>query len=635
MNSLQQYDTKSLIGIGLIILGAMLRFYGFWDWSLTNDELSTLFRSQYNGFWEVVEKGVKPDVHPAFVEVFMHYWGQLFGHSVFVYRLPFVLFSIGALVYFYRLSTLWLNRNAALVGTAIIVSSQLFVLYAQIARAYSVGLFFILLFTFHWLKVIQDKHSIKDIIIMMLSGALTLYTHYFTGLSTFLLLFLGLFLVKKQRRLYYLFYAIGVGILFVPHLSITLDHLEKGGVGWLPEPKNDFILDFLHFTFNASPLFYYSLLIIPIVAITSNTLKLPSKKQWIIFSLFACPYLIAFFYSIHRSPVLQFSVLIFCTPFLILTIASFISEQLKSNRLYATIAFLLFTGLFSLIVQQSFYSKKRFANFKEVAELSVKWTNEVGKDKTLTIANTNNPYYLNFYTSKIDSSFFYDVPNFDDSRKIASTRDLIQNSDAEYILTAFGNLAVPAEIHEYIKNNFVPTKNNKRFFNSEVILYKRAQVNRPISFQTNAIKALSSTKWNIDKNALQTQIFYSDSIAFMMRKETEYALTYKDTVKNLFTNSSNYFVLSAQLKHAKEANLILSVSIERNGENVYWRGVNTNDYITTNNWNEIIHVIERTETIEDNDLVTIFFWNKDHHEAYIDDFKIINFENSDYNYYLF
>ena len=64
----------------ILIVGAVLRFYNFYGWSLTNDELSALNRLRFSSFMEVMEQGVKlNDMHPPGVQAFLYIWTTLFG----------------------------------------------------------------------------------------------------------------------------------------------------------------------------------------------------------------------------------------------------------------------------------------------------------------------------------------------------------------------------------------------------------------------------------------------------------------------------------------------------------------------------------------------------------------------------
>ena len=64
-------NTEVFVLLIILIIGGILRFYNYSDWSLSNDELSAITRLNFSSFHEMIEKGVRVDYHPAGVEVFM------------------------------------------------------------------------------------------------------------------------------------------------------------------------------------------------------------------------------------------------------------------------------------------------------------------------------------------------------------------------------------------------------------------------------------------------------------------------------------------------------------------------------------------------------------------------------------
>ena len=616
MKTDQSKRITDLLILGIIFVGALFRIWDFWDWSFTNDELSALNRLDYNSFSELIEKGIWVDGHPALVQIFLFYWSKLAGTSALAIRLPFVVLSIGTLYYFKQLAQQWLNKSASIVALSIFAVSQLFVLYGQIARPYVVGLFFTIAFGHYWLKLTRNTFEKKDLFLFLLMGFCCSLSHYFSGLSLAIFLVIGIFKVNKKRLFLYLSLCLALAIFFLPHLTITLNHFSIGGVGWLPIPKVDFFVDFISFLFNNSIWFTLAVLSIFIVGIFLKMLKFPQKDQWILPLLFLAPYLIAYFYSIHKSPVLQNSVLIFCSPFFILFLASFIKEKIAIRSLLVSCILIIATGSYSLVIEQDFYSKKNFANFKTVAEKSVQWTDEFGKENVLRISNTNDPAYLDYYLSKKDSSFNFHISRFDSLEVIAQARDLIMSTKANYVLIAFANVPVPAEVHEYTKEYFPSIEKKERFFNSEAILYKKGKKKRNHSL-------------NISKTS-------PDTTSYFLSSETEYALTHKDSVGGLWTSKNKYLTISAKLKSLKEENIILTVSIHRDNETIFWRGFDTKPYYSSlNEWNNFKCVLPLPGEAKSSDLVKIFFWNPDHRELFIEDFEIANFDDSDYNYYDF
>ena len=628
----QNFEIRDYTAAIFILIGAVLRFYGFSDWSLSNDELSALSRTNFSSFSELVNQGIWVDGHPALIQIFEFYWVQLFGNKVFYLRLPFVLMSIGACIYFYRLLAIWLNKNAALVGLALFVPNYLFVLYSQIARPYIAGLFFVLAFSFYFIRYLKSsdvKRNYKGIILFGLAASLT---HYFAALAIFLIyLSTSIYWNEKNVKWYFLL-AFAIVLLYLPHLPITLNHLSIGGVSWLPKPEPDYLKRFISYFFQGSFTLPVALLIVLLFIGIRKGLKFNWKPSLISSFVFFSCFVIAYYYSINKTPVLQFSVLIFVAPFLLVLIVAHISNKASQKLIIGLSAMLLVVGSFALIAENQVYSKKPFANFQDVAKNSAEMTQKLGEENVLSIANSSNPFYLEYYTAQIDSAFEYNIENIDESINISEIRDLIKNSEKDYVLIAYANKVVPSEIHEYAKQKYKVIYFHERYFNSDVIVYAKGDKKRETTFETSY---LSSLKWNVNRALLQDSVFYSDSIAFHQTSETLYALTYKDTLKNLVNERNTYLTISALLSSVDTVNLSLVFNVNRGDSSVFWRGTNVKPYYSEDKWYQFMYVFEKPDNLLPSDEVVIYFWNPKKENVYIDEFKMYNFADSDYNYYKF
>ena len=629
---LDRLDNRDYLAGIFILFGAALRFYGFSDWSLSNDELSAISRTNFNSFSELINKGIWVDGHPALVQIFEYYWIQLFGNSVFVVRLPFVLLSVGSCIYFYRLLTIWLNKNAALFGLALFIPSYIFVLYAQIARPYAAGLFFTMAFSFYFFRMMKFGEVKKNALGIIGFGLAASLTHYFSTLGTFLIYFSAIVYLNKRNAKGYFGLATLMLVLYLPHLPITLNHLSIGGVSWLAKPEADFLERFMAYFFQNSYVLGVVICASLLLLLVKRGLHIEWRPLFISLFVFFASFYIAYYYSITKTPVLQFSVLLFTAPFLLSFLASFIGRAAQPKFIIGVSSLLLLVSSFSLISGNSFYSKKPFANFKAVAENSVQWTNELGSKNVLSIANSSNTYYLKYYTEKVDSNFNYTIDQVDEANSIVKIRNIITNSSKDFLLIAYANTIVPAEIHEFAKQKYSIVSKHKRYFNSDVILYSKSSIDRKAHFSASY---LTHPNWDVNKRLLQDSVFYSDSLAFHQNPKTEYALTYRDTLKNLVQANANCLTISAQLlsKNSVEVNLVLSVS--RADSTVYWRGTSVAPYYEENKWSQFLYVFQKPDDLLPSDLVTIYFWNPKKQNLYIDEFKMYNFADSDYNYYEF
>lgn len=86
--------TNQAILILILCISAALRFYHFTEIPFMHDEFSAVFRTEYNTFSELIENGIKPDGHPAGIQVFIYYWIIIFGETEWLIKLPFAVMGV-------------------------------------------------------------------------------------------------------------------------------------------------------------------------------------------------------------------------------------------------------------------------------------------------------------------------------------------------------------------------------------------------------------------------------------------------------------------------------------------------------------------------------------------------------------
>ena len=309
---MKQFLKENSLLIFILCIGVAMRFYNFADWSLTNDELSALSRLQFDSLSSVIENGVRlDDMHPIGVQVFLWFWTKFFGLTPFVVRLPFVILGCLSLGLFYSIAKEWIGVNRALIALAIFSCSEFPILYSQLARPYSPGLFFSLLFVFAWTKIIfQNKKSgtafTKWDLFLIIGGVGAMYSHYFSFLFVGLVGLAGLFFIKEnKKRIFYLLAGAIMFLLYIPNLNVFVTHFSVGGLGgdggWLGPPGKYAILEFFFYFLNDDWLLVAYLIIITTAALILNKFQLVTRKMFFISLILGLlPVLIAYFYSVFK-----------------------------------------------------------------------------------------------------------------------------------------------------------------------------------------------------------------------------------------------------------------------------------------------------------------------------------------------
>lgn len=357
-NRFSSFVKEHSVIIGILLLAIILRCYNLFSIPYTHDELSSLLRTRFDSFGELIAKGVQVDGHPAFVQVFLYYWTKLFGTSEWIVKLPFILSGVGGVYFAYKIGKRWSNLTVGLIIAAILATSQYPIMYSQIARPYTSGFFFTLLFAYHWGEIVFFKnYARKHLIWFPIAAALCAYNHHFSMLTAGLIGLFGIAYTYKDFLRKYLLLCLAAVILYSPHFSILAAQLKMGGLsGWLGKPEPSFLSHYIYYIFQfSSVLIALYIAIIIWTRISGRSIKQSSKA--ILFSgiLFLSVYFTGYYYSIRVAPVLQTSVLIFAYPFLLLFLFGWAKEQSKRMNIILVLVIVL-VNCFVLIFQRQHYT---------------------------------------------------------------------------------------------------------------------------------------------------------------------------------------------------------------------------------------------------------------------------------------
>ena len=422
-----------LLGVVLLV-AALLRLWKLGQVPFMHDEFSALFRLNYDNFKDLIQQGVKLDGHPAGVQVFLYFWTKLVGWNEFWVKLPFALMGIGSVYLIYVIGRQWFNRKTGLLAAAFFAVSQYTVFYSQLARPYAPGLFFVLLMTYFWNRILFDfkKPTIGLGIGMAIAAWLAALAHNFSAAQAGLIFLTGLCFLKKERRKIYWLSGIGALLLYAPHLPIFYHQFFiNGGVGgWLDKPSSSFLVDFFQYTMNYAPLLIFNVgffIIYPFILQKPEKRKFPIR--WAAVAWFLIIFLLAFVYSMLREPIIQFSTLLFCYPFLIIAAFSiFRNNTMNYSQTVIAVLALLFIGSMTLVVNRRHYELMYHQGYDQIA-LRMQQDNERYQDirfATFTESAKVPEFYQN--QTNVTNRVIYDYDN-----PISDFREWLRNDSTEKI----------------------------------------------------------------------------------------------------------------------------------------------------------------------------------------------------------
>lgn len=595
---------KVILGI-ILFVGAALRIYNFWDFSLSNDELSALARLNFGSFRNLIMEGVRIDGHPPAAQVILWYMTNLFGNSVFVVRLPFVLAGIASVYYMFRLAKEWISASAGLLSSATFAMLIFPVLYSRIARPYALGMLFALMAAFFWIRIVKEKNSLGDYFLLALSLALCAYSHYFAAFVAAMLAISGMFLIKGRNLRNYLFALVGSFLLFLPYIPIFLHQLSLGGVGqWLGKPENDWLWEHVRYVFNDS---WFVLVIVLLTGIVEFFLC-KSKKSFLKIGLplifFLAPFLVGFAYSKWVNPVLQNSTLLFSFPFLLMFIFSGWNDD--RPKVTASLSIILLTVSFSsTIFEKHFFRTNHFGVFKELAVDLIDWNKEVKSD-ALLIGDFNHPFYINYYLNRNEALKLL-LYRTTDEKGLAELKSLVDTSSNEYAIYAWSTINQIPEVEAIIREKYPIEVKREAYFNSEVVMFQKGE---SASLFTEKFYFEKSDTWNLNPEAVE-----QDSIGMkwlQMTGQDPFGPTFQATVQPLINQGISEILVRITCSEISETSGLQLVYEQSNGEDRYgWESDSFARQFKSSgpNWGIFSYTIKQTRGEADG--LKIYPWSPD------------------------
>lgn len=631
---------RNLALIILVLLtAAVLRLMYLSGFSFSNDELSALYRVQFDRFSDLVSKGFYVDGHPGGVQVFLYYWVKWFGMSEVAVRLPFALAGILSVFMTYRVGKRWFSENTGIYAALLVAVLEFPLLYSQVARPYVTGMLFTLMTTWFWTRLVFDAEIMDRRSLWLhgagyaLSSALCLYDHYFSALMAGIIGLTGLFYLNKRNMVPYLVSGAGSILMFLPHLPITLNHLRIGGVGlWLGKPSWDFIFGHIYYIFNES-----FLLLIAVAAIIGWSLW----KNWHsggfgrfrLFALlwFLLPMIIGFIYSRTVNPVLQHSVLIFSFPFLLFFLFSWASPL--SDRTSLTLFLLLFAaGLISLVVEKKYYQSQHFGEFRDVARHMTEWDKTYGESNIGRAINVNNPWYIDFYLNRMGSSASFMQYENKGGMDLLDLKHVAEQCRTRYFVYAWTKPTLPET--EDIVRTYYPYIVEKYEYDglSAIGLYSKDPPARlfpepePVLIVRNDFE--TAGRWQADPRQMDTNFCHSGSYGYRFDSTVEYGPAFDTLFGQIPGDPVSRIKVSLWCMAPPgltKTPVVISVDDDR-GKNYVWTSRDIEYFLDEYTWGKVHFTCVLPRAPSPGDRLKIYIWNPKRCEFTADDMEIRFYE---------
>lgn len=621
----------------IVLAGAVLRFYNYADAPYSFDEFSALFRTRFDNFRDLIYLGVKTtDTHPAGVQIFMFIWVKLFGESEMVVKLPFVLFGVLSVALAYMLATKWFNSTVGLIVALFVSVLQYPITYSLFARPYISGLFLSLLMVWYWTHLVfyTEKKSKLNFIGFVLAGALCAYNHHFSLFFLGLVGLSGLFFLNKANIKSYLLACVLIFVLYTPHLSIFFVQLSRGGVeDWLQKPRPGFILEYGSYMLHYSIYMYALAAILFLVGFIyiRKTFSLSNKFRILSFVWFAVTYLTAYFYSVYVNSVLQFSVLIFTFPFLIIALFSYYGKASAWLKTLIVLVFLT-TAIYTLIFNRQHYDIFYHSVYKEIIRECDSIQKTIGPEKITTIVEIPpkiKEYYLDKF--QLNSKDFIDL---DTNSGFIQFRETIRNLDTEYLILAY-TVSTEMEYKLIAEEEFPYLIKKYDWYKGNLYVYSQTKPTGE-SFQSPDSILFSSvdkfdtyeTGWSdvVLHYQLVDGINYEGDKILRLNRDFEYTPEFSMKLADIINHKTNEIIISVDAyMPVGVVSPILICEFRSQGEVITWKSTEFDRFIDQPQQRLKVHLAVRLADLylnyPDVELST-YIWNEDFEEVLVDEFSI-------------
>lgn len=340
---------------------AALRLIPLFDYQFTYDELSGMERTQFGSFEEVIERGVKVDAHPAFVQLLIYYLTQIFGYVTWIIKLPFLLFGFGAVIYGYAFGLRNFSKQAGLFAALIFSFSLIFIFYAPIARMYISGVFFSVAVLYYFFEIFfQKDDKAANYFLLGFFAWLSALNQHINSLFAFTVCVGGLFMLDKKNYKAYLFMCLLVVLAYLPHMRVTLYQLSVPGIGrenggWLEVPEFTVVFSFLKTLFGTGNTYWMFLVLVLLSFIFNGKLEFDKKRIFLLL-LFVFNFLVVYAYTVLRTPIFQYSVMLFSGTAIILFLCSFI-EFKKEAFFYVSLVLITSALLYKSYIKKDYLNQ--------------------------------------------------------------------------------------------------------------------------------------------------------------------------------------------------------------------------------------------------------------------------------------
>lgn len=189
------FQNKVTSVTGIFIIAGFVRFIAL-NQSLWLDETIVANVVNRYTFMDIIFQFSPSDFHPPLYYLLIDVWIAIFGTSEIALRLPSILFSLLAGWYVYKIGLALKSHTVGFWSSLLFLFHPLIIYYSQEARMYMMVTCFLVIATYHSIRLLKESQSRLDIVMVNLFIGLSFLTFY--G-SIFYIISLYCYLVFVQK----------------------------------------------------------------------------------------------------------------------------------------------------------------------------------------------------------------------------------------------------------------------------------------------------------------------------------------------------------------------------------------------------------------------------------------------------
>lgn len=148
---------------GVVVLGAVLRFYGLGSESLWIDEGVSVDRAGFEAARIIRQAPTDPT--PPLYYLLLHYWIAVFGNSDYAVRVPSALAGTLSVLVMCRLGAVLSSRTTGLAAALVLAAAPWHVFFSQEARAYQIFCLLVLLSFYFFIRLLREERPAVTLLV--------------------------------------------------------------------------------------------------------------------------------------------------------------------------------------------------------------------------------------------------------------------------------------------------------------------------------------------------------------------------------------------------------------------------------------------------------------------------------------